>query len=224
MKRTNVTYKIISILAVCTLGFISIVGAYGNTPPPHCFSRKMRSGFRQGLPPAPLFIKILQKEPVQNALTLSETQRMQLESQFEEIQATTAGFRSFIQAEQTGKSKKTGQCISSMQTRRHAVKQGLREVYDRYMSAILRILTPEQVEKLLKRKAVARMLGQLGSELRKLLPAPKNPNFIKLQLAFIERPEEHIAFLTELLFEIYAQEHGISPPRQRLQELQILQI
>ena len=231
MKRTNVVYKIVSIFAVCTLGFVSIVGAYGNIRSPRCFSHKMRSGFQQGLPSAPLFIKIIRKEITQDALALSDTQRMQLELQFGEIEATTAGFRqqlrSLKQFKQTKDQRISDQNMNlgSMQTRGHAVKRRLRDVYDQYMLAILRILTPEQVETLLKRKAVAIVLGQLGNQLRKLLPSPKTPNLAKLQLASLEEiPEEHIVFLTEPLRETCTQEHGTSPPRQRLQELQILRI
>ena len=85
------------------------------------------------------------------------------------------------------------------------------------------VFTPEQLEKLLARRVVARMLHRLSAESQKLLLTPETPELKTLLQVQAAIAKKNVTLEKEP-FENFAQARTTLTPKQYLQELQTLRL
>lgn len=200
MKRNNGLWITLGIVLGCTLLFVSIIGAQpGHVHSPHQFLRQTPHGLKPWMgPPDGVFAEKLGQRIIWKAFALSEDQKAQMREQFREFLINSA-------------------------EKWHEPQVVQQDLLVEMRKGLTQILTPEQLGKLQKHRATARIFFKLRAELRNLVLAPETPNFKTLP-QFQTTIAEKNAILEHERLAMTAQEIATISPKQHLQQLQILRL
>lgn len=223
MKRKTTLIAIVSIAAVCTLGFSLISGAQ---PKGQANLRQVPGNqenamqFQKGDAPA--------RRQGENAgfginlagIELSDEQKDQLQQQMRDFQVNTAEIRQQLQfAEQDLRQEMRNDTVDqakvdSLWAEITDLKQKVGEAQVNHMLALKGILTPEQLTTIQENEQVALELQKLRIEQRELLLASGAPDVQRLQQIQAEIAEKEVALQRER-FENMADKRASLTPEQQ---------